>query len=91
MKAPVYENANPLANEIAQLHKAIAPLLDTASEELRQQAFDALNALDAACKATLTIRRGGCKVGYGLDKAQKAIACDTVIAIVKQIKAERAW
>ena len=93
MRAPVYteENASPLAKELAQLRAAIEPLLDGTSDELKQRAVEALNALEAKCKATLPIRRGGCKVGYGLDKVQKAIACDTVIAIVKQIKAERAW
>lgn len=85
------ENANPLAMELSQLRDAIAPLLDGTSDELKRRALDALNALDAACKAKLAIRRGGTKCGYGIDKAQKAIACDTVIAIVKQIKAEKAW
>jgi len=93
MRAPVYaeENASPLSVELAQLRAAIEPLLDVASDDLKQRAVEALNALEAACKATVPVRRGGCKVGYGLDKAQKAIACDTMIAIVRQIKAERAW
>lgn len=47
--------------------------------------------LEDACKATKNLTRGGACTGFGVDKARKEIACDGVVAVIKQIKNIKAW
>lgn len=98
MKAPVYrtKEAEPCKDEIARLRVVCGELAASCSaaveasrllDDLRQ----AIDAVEAAAKATVPIRSGSVPIGYGLDKHRKAVACDTAIAILKQIKAEKGW
>lgn len=51
----------------------------------------ALGDVKVGMYATVPLTRNGQEVGYGVSKVDKAIACDTAIAILRQIKAIKAW
>jgi len=98
MSSPIYreEGACPVQKELDELNK----IVDGLHKELGQHplilaAFDAIRRLKLAATATVRISRGGRPeshiTGYGIPKMEKAIACDQAIAIIKQIKALRAW
>jgi hypothetical protein len=49
-------------------------------------------ALGKSLEATKPIFKTGVDpIGFGVRKAEKAIACDHAIAIIRQIKALKAW
>lgn len=93
MPAPVYktENQLPLQAEFNKLQDICEQLHKHTPGELHVQLEVALGDLRAAARAVVPINRAGGRVGYGIDKTQKAIACDTAIAIIRQIKALKAW
>lgn len=62
-----------------------------ADKELAAQLDAAVTELKEKMKATVPISRGGHRVGYGLSKAKKGIAADTVISIVRAIKGLPGW
>jgi len=92
-KAPVYTTQNhlPLQAEFDKLRDICEQLRKYTPSELHIQLEVALGDLRAAARAVVPISRAGGHVGYGIDKTQKAIACDTAIAIIRQIKALKAW
>lgn len=92
-KAPVYEKKDnlPMAVEFAKLREIVQPIADHAPKALTDLLWIALDDLERAAKATEALYRGSHMVGYGVDKAKKAIACDNAIAIIKQIRALKAW
>jgi hypothetical protein len=66
-------------------------LRECVPSELSNQLEAAFTDLQAATRANLPITKTGMRIGYGINKANKAIACDTAIAIIRQIKALKAW
>ena len=62
-----------------------------ADKELLVQLYDAVRYLEEKMEATLPIQRGGSLSGYGVSKAQRGIAADSVISIAKAIKALKGW
>ena len=92
-KAPVYieKDTLPMKVEFAKLREIAITVASYAPEHLTDPLWAAIDELEKASKATKSIYRGSYKVGYGVDKAKKAIACDNAIAIIRQIKALKAW
>lgn len=92
-KAPIYRQDGFLPNQklFEDLRAACEALEPHAPKEL----FDALQAavldVEEASRATKHIVKGGTSVGFGVSKADKAIACDNVVSIVRQIKALKSW
>lgn len=77
-KAPVYKEKNTVCNT-----------------ELLKQLYDAVAELEENMKATLPIRKGNMSgsrtIGFGVNKAQKGIAADSVISIARAIKSLKSW
>jgi hypothetical protein len=63
----------------------------SADDAFLRQLREAVSELAEKMKASLPIKRGGDRVGYGVDKAQRGIAADRVISIAKAIKALKGW
>lgn len=60
--------------------------------ELLDQLTQAVLELEAKMRATIPITRGGANtIGFGVNKAQRGIAADSVISIAKAIKALKGW
>lgn len=93
MNPPIYheEGHQIMKTELAQLRAAVDEVSGYAPGDLMTALRGAVTDVEEACKATRTITKGGCAIGSGIDKAKKAIACDTAIAVIRQIKAARAW
>lgn len=53
--------------------------------------FEAIDDVERSLKATVPISRGSRPVGYGVDGSLKNIACDHAIAVLREIKREKAW
>lgn len=62
-----------------------------ANPELLEQLEAAVSELADKMKATTPIMRGGVRYGWGVNKAQRGIAADTVISIVRAIKTLKGW
>jgi len=93
MPAPIYTDRNhlPLQAEFDKLWVVCMQLREYAPSELSNQLEAAFTDLQAATRANLPITKGLTQIGYGISKAKKAVACDTAIAIIRQIKALKAW
>ena len=61
------------------------------NKELLDQLKQAVLILEERMKATMPIQKGACRVGFGVSKAQRGIAVDTVISIAKAIKSSKGW
>lgn len=59
--------------------------------ELLDQLNAAIEELAIQMKATVPIKRGTAKVGFGVSKTQRGIAADAVLSIVKAIKSSKGW
>jgi len=59
--------------------------------ELLDQLNAAVEELATQMKATISIKKGTAKVGFGVSKTQRGIAADSVISIAKAIKALKGW
>ena len=59
--------------------------------ELLSQLRDAIDELEDKMQATVLMQRGGSRVGWGVSKAQRGIAADSVISIARAIKALKGW
>jgi len=92
-KAPVYKRQGTptCAAEIEQLRKVCAELKDDLVSTYYNRLMSAIDDVETACRAVLPISKGGHRVGFGVDKAQKNITIATAIEILRQIKAEKAW
>lgn len=92
VKAPVYLQDHQICSEqLKNLRDTAASLRGQCPEELYQALCRALDDLESACWATNRLFRGTHPVGYGVDSMKKAVACDNIISIVKQIKGIKAW
>lgn len=58
---------------------------------LLDQLKAAIVELEEKMKASLPIMKGGRRIGYGVSKAQRGIAADSVISIAKAIKSLKGW
>lgn len=59
--------------------------------ELLEQLETAVSELADKMKAAAPIMRGNFRSGWGVNKAQRGIAADTVISIARAIKALKGW
>jgi len=59
--------------------------------ELLNQLKDAVVDLEEKMKASTPIVKSGVRIGWGVNKAQRGIAADSVISVVRAIKALRGW
>ena len=93
MAAPIYreQSAEPMKTQIEELRSTADTLKDQCDVDLWVRLHAAIDRVEEAAKATIPITKAGRTVGYGINKAEKAIACDHLISVVKQIKALRAW
>ena len=93
MSSPVFreENIVPCPALLEKLREAAEALRPDETNDLHRDLMSAIADLETACRATVPISRGHVRIGFGQSKANKAIACDQVTSIVKQIKALRAW
>lgn len=64
---------------------------DCVDQDLLTQLCDAIEILKQSMIPSCKIKKGIEQVGFGVKKAQRSIAADTVIAITKQIKARPGW
>lgn len=60
-----------------------------------RQLHEAVNELEHKMKASVPIKKGNFSgsrvIGYGVSKAQRGIAADSVISIARAIKALKGW
>ena len=61
------------------------------NKELLDQLKQAVLILEERMKATVSISRAHCKIGFGVDKANRSIAADAVVSIAKTIKSSKGW
>ena len=59
--------------------------------ELLDQLNAAVEELATQMKATVPIKKGAARIGFGVSKTQRGIAADAVISIAKAIKASKGW
>lgn len=59
--------------------------------ELLTQLKDAVIGLEEKMKASAPITKAGSRVGWGVNKAQRSIAADSIISIARSIKALKGW
>ena len=85
------EDCIPFEDKLERVEQLCNELIGENKGGLAEQLHNALDALRAASKAKKVIHRGQHPIGFGLDKAEKAIAVDTVIAILRQIKSFPSW
>jgi hypothetical protein len=90
--SPIYrEQAPQAAKERKELWDIIHSLKNSVPDELYTALNESMARVDRACVPDVPINRAGCPIGFGLNKSQKAIACDQMSAIIKQIKALKGW
>lgn len=91
-KAPVYSTEQQICVEqLKNLRNVATSLRGQCPEELYQALCQALDSLELACRATKQLFRGTHPVGFGVGSMEKAIACDNLISIARQIKGVKAW
>ena len=90
-QAPIYKTEGVSTVDLKPLRDAVAALRGNAPSDLLADLSWAVAELELAVKAVVPIARGGRQLGYGVDKAKKAIACDLVISIVREIKKVKGW
>jgi len=59
--------------------------------ELLDQLNAAVEELATQMKATVPIKKGAARIGFGVNKLQRGIEADRVIAIAKAIKSLKGW
>lgn len=93
-RAPVYREKDtlPMKEQFDQLRRVVEELTETLGTcDLITQLWDAINELEEAAKATIPLSKGSLSVGYGVNAAKKNIACDSAIAILREIKKLKGW
>jgi hypothetical protein len=85
------EDYIPVEDKLERIEQLCNDIIGDNTGGIAEELRTALDALRGACKANKQITRGTMKIGFGIDKAEKAIACDTVIAILRQIKSLPSW
>lgn len=58
---------------------------------LFSQLMDSVSTLEIKMMASIPISRNGRQVGFGVSKAQRGIAADAVISVVRAIKSLKGW
>jgi hypothetical protein len=92
MTPPVYrEKIIACQKRFDELYEVLPQVKEFCPPELWVSLNTAIANCKLDCVADIPISRGGIPKGFGVNKAKKAIACDNIIAIVKQIKALKAW
>ena len=93
MKPPFYREPGvlPTKDMFEKLSEAVDALEPHAPPELMRDLRTAVEEARVASTTRIPISKGSTRVGYGVSKADKAIACDNVVAIIRQIKAAKAW
>lgn len=61
------------------------------NKELLDQLKVAVNELEIRMKASKTVYKGVRQIGFGVDKLQRNLAADTVIAVARAIKSLKGW
>ena len=74
----------------ASIHKEDDSLLDS-DKELVSQLQNAMLTLIDEMRSSIPIKKGQCTIGYGVSKAKRGIAADSVISIARAIKALKGW
>ena len=59
--------------------------------ELLAQLKEAVVELENKMQAATPITKGGVRVGWGVNKAQRGIAADAVISVARAIKSLKGW
>jgi hypothetical protein len=94
-KAPIYDQRffRAMQGELNDLREVCTQLREYAPKALSEKLDAAMVvALGKSLEATKPIFKTGVDpIGFGVRKAEKAIACDHAIAIIRQIKALKAW
>jgi hypothetical protein len=93
-KAPIYDQRDfrAMQSELQDLRELCTKLREYAPKALSDRLDAALAALGTSLEARYPIHRNGVEpIGFGVGKVEKAIACDHMIAILRQIKALKAW
>lgn len=94
-KAPVYDRRffQAMQGELQALRELLPKIREHIPAELAAQLISAVAAVGKSLEAIQPIHRGSAvePIGFGVRKVEKAIACDTAIAILRQIKALKAW
>jgi hypothetical protein len=89
-KAPIYREKG-----VQVVPTLIQKLRDIANQfpdcENKTQLLMAIDEVEEQTTTSVKINKGNMTVGFGLDKTKKAIACDTAISILKQIRALGGW
>jgi len=80
-----------MPQEITELRLVCSELKQYAPTDLYAQLMAAVDAVEGAARANTQIFRGSHPVGFGVDKAQKALACDKAMVLLKAIKAGKGW
>jgi hypothetical protein len=93
-KAPVYDRRffQAMQGELRDLQDLLPKLRECAPKELADQLVAAVAAVGKSLEATKPLYKlGAVPAGFGVGKVEKAIACDHAMAILRQIKALKAW
>ena len=92
MTAPVYKDGVQVAvRERAELREIISSLKGLIPDDLYTKLSESMYRVNEVCDPSVVITKCGYPIGKGLNKSQKAIACDQMSAIIKQIKSLKAW
>ncbi len=92
-KAPIYreQDAAPYQERIKALWEIVEKLRMESPPDLMSELAQAITDLEAACRAVVPISNGSRRVGYGINQSRKAIACDAIVSIVKELRKVRGW
>jgi hypothetical protein len=89
-REPIYrQECEPLAETIARLREVCSEI--DAPPELLARLQDAICEVEEASRAKVPITNHGKRVGFGIGQAEKAVACDAAISLLRQIKAVKGW
>mgnify|MGYP001560935161 FL=1 len=99
MKAPIYNQDTATCQEMLdELEVLVSECRDKLmltgipeNSTLCLKLGESMIRLRQSLKAVVPISRGVQRVGYGVCKAEKSIAVDQMIAILRQIKSAKAW
>ena len=61
------------------------------NQDLLNQLREAVLILEENMKASISINKAGTGCGFGVDKAKRGIAADSVISIARAIKSLKGW
>ena len=60
-------------------------------QELLGKLMETAQELHFICRANTPIKKGECRVGFGISESKKNIVCDTLVGIIKEIKKVKGW